>query len=84
MAVRSCFSCEWQNPHFQSQVLAPIMHWCQPHPIMFRSVSHLSLGGPASPLRNKLLTSSELLLILQQPGPWLWVGYEDTESDELD
>lgn len=56
MAVRSCFSCEWQNPHFQSQVLAPIMHWCQPHPIMFRAVSRLSLGGPASPLRNKLLT----------------------------
>lgn len=78
MALRSYLSCERQNLHFQSQVLATIMHRCRDPPC------HVVVSQSSQPGRlwSKLLLSSGLLLILQQLGGWLWVGYEDSELNK--
>lgn len=79
MALRSYSSCERQNLHFQSQVLATIMHRCRDPPCHVAVCQSPQPGRLCLRLWSKLLQSSGLLLILQQLGGWLWVGYEDSE-----
>lgn len=53
-----------------------------PGPTLSCSGQSSQPGRLCLPLCSKLLLSSGLLLILWQLGGWLWVGYEDSESNK--